>query len=155
MVAAFLPRLSALFGAQQNETFRRLMRRGIGIVAALRTAITLGLTLAAPLVITLIDPNPAAAPAIDALQFLIWTFPFASVNYVLSTALTATDNQKALAWMLGVAAVFNIALNGVLIPVYSFYGACAATLLAQAGLTGAMSMRYLRQGTPTQPRVES
>ncbi len=101
----------------------------------------------------LINPDPAAAPAIDALQFLIWTFPFASVNYVLSTALTATDDQKARAWMLGVEAVFNIALNGILIPLYSFYGACVATLMTQAGLTGAMSVRYQR--TPTQPRVES
>ncbi len=86
---------------------------------------------------------------------MICTFPFASVNYLLSTALTATDDQKALAWMLGVAAVFNIALNGVLIPLYSFYGACAATLLTQAGLTGAMSVRYIRQGTRPQPRVEA
>ena len=145
VVAAFLPRLSTLFGDQQNEAFKRLMRRGLGILAALSTAIALALALAAPLVIILIDPDPAAAPAIDALQILIWTFPFASVNYLLSTALTATDDQKALAWMLGAAAVFNIALNGVLIPLYSFYGACAATLLTEAGLTGAMSLRYLRQ----------
>lgn len=155
IVAAFLPRLSNLFSAQQNDAFRRLMRRGLGSLVALSLLITLGLTLTAPLVITLLDPDPAAEPAIRALQLLTWTFPFSSVNYLLSTALTATDDQKALAWMLGVAAVFNIALNGVLIPLYSLYGACVATLLTQAGLTGAMSLRYARQGTHTLPSVES
>ncbi len=144
IVAAFLPRLSNLFGAQEQDAFGRLMKRGIGSVTALSTALTLALFVAAPFVITLMDPDPAAAPAIDALRVLIWTFPFACVNYLLSTALTATDDQKALAWMLGIAAFFNIALNGVLIPLYSLYGACVATLLTQAGITAAMSARYRR-----------
>ena len=146
IVAVFLPRLSTLFGAEQQDAFRQLMRRGIGSLAAFSLVIALGLTLTAPFVITLMDPDPAAAPAIDALQLLIWTFPFASINYLLSTALTATDDQKALAWMLGIAAVFNIALNGALIPLYSLYGACVATLLTQAGLTAAMGLRYVRGG---------
>ena len=46
--------------------------------------------------------------------------------------------------MLGAAAVFNIALNSALIPLYSLYGACVATLLTQAGITAAMSLRYAR-----------
>ncbi len=153
-VAAFLPRLSNLYSAEQADAFRQLMRRGIGIMAALSVAIALVLTLTAHLVITVIDSDPAAAPAIGALQFLIWTFPFASVNYLLSTALTAADDQKILAWMLGAAAVFNIALNGILIPSFSFYGACVATLLTQAGLTGLMSVRYVRKRVQPQSIVE-
>ncbi len=145
IVAAFLPRLSHLFGAQEHDAFGHLMKQGIIGVTAISIVITLALALAAPVVITLIDPDPAAAPAVGALRVLIWTFPFACVNYLLSTALTSTDDQKALAWMLGAAAVFNIALNGVLIPLYSLYGACVATLLTQVGITGAMSIRY-RQG---------
>ena len=144
IVAAFLPRLSNLFGAQQQDAFGRLMKRGVGSVTALSIVITLALFVAAPFVITLMDPDPASAPAIGALQVLIWTFPFACVNYLLSTALTATDDQKALAWMLGIAAVFNIALNGALIPLYSLYGASVATLLTQAGITAAMGLRYRR-----------
>ena len=142
IVAVLLPRLSNLFGTEQQEAFRGLMRRGVGIMAAISLVIALGLTLTAPVVITLLEPDPSAAPAVGALRLLAWTFPFASVNYLLSTALTATDDQKALAWMLGAAAVFNIGLNGVLIPLYSLYGACIATLLTQAGITVAMGLRY-------------
>jgi len=142
VVAALLPRLSSLFGQQENDTFHRLMGRALGTMTVLSTLVAIALTVAAPLVITLMDPDPTAAPAGYALQLLVWTFPFASVNYLLSTALTATDDQKALAWMLGIAALLNIALNSFLIPMYSLYGACVATLVTEAGITAVMFVRY-------------
>ena len=45
-------------------------------------------------------------------------------------------------WMLGAAVVFNIALNLVLIPKYSLYGASYATLLTQVLVMCAMLIRY-------------
>ena len=147
IVAVLLPRLSSLFSEAEAAGFRRLMQRGLGSMAAISLAVAVAVTVAAPLIIRLLEPDPAAAPAVGALRILIWTFPFSSANFLLSTALTATDDQKALAWILGAAAAFNIALNGVLIPVYSLYGACIATLFTQLGILGAMGWRYARGRT--------
>ncbi len=150
VVAAFLPRLSSLFSERSNDAYRRLMRRGLLGLAGIGVVIALTLTLLAPYIIPLLDPDPASAPAIQILQLLIWTFPFSAVNYLLSTSMTATDDQKALAWMLGAAAVFNISLNALLIPSYSYFGAGFATLSTQIAISAAMLWRYFRR-----PRANS
>ena len=152
IVAAVLPRLSTLFHDQINPPFASLLKKSIGLLAPISCLIALVLTLMAPFVISILEPGPDAVPASRALQLLVWTFPFAGVNYLFSTALTAADDQVALAWILGVAALLNIGLNSLLIPFYSLYGACIATLITQLSITLAMILRYrrLQYGTPTQ-----
>jgi O-antigen/teichoic acid export membrane protein len=147
VVAAFLPRLSALYGERSNEKFRQLMKRGLLGLASVGLVLAAVMTFAAPVIIPLLEPDPSAAPAISIMQILMWTFPFSAVNYLLSTSMTARDDQKALAWMLGAAAVFNISLNAILIPLYTYYGACVATLTTQVLITGVMFGRYIRRGS--------
>ena len=104
--------------------------------------VALLLTYGAPTVIHLFESGPSAKPAVLALQILVWTFPLASVGYIFSTALTAANDQVVLAWCLGIAVVFNLTLNAILIPIYSLIGACVATLATQMGVSVGMTVRY-------------
>jgi O-antigen/teichoic acid export membrane protein len=54
------------------------------------------------------------------------------------------NEQTSLAWMLGLAAAFNVAVNVALIPSYSLYGACVATLVTQGLLVLVMLWRYVK-----------
>jgi O-antigen/teichoic acid export membrane protein len=139
---ALFPRLSTLFEEGNYTSFERLLQRSIGGLAAISLPIAVGVMWFAPDIIHLIDPSPEFTPAASALQILCWTFPFMCINNVINTTLIATDDQRAAATLLGGAVVGNIVLNFSLIPIYSFYGACVATLLTEAGITIAMGLRY-------------
>ena len=83
-------------------------------------------------------------PAARALQILAWAAPFVSLNYVLSVTMNAADDQRLLAWVLGFAALFNLVLNFILIPRYSFFGASASTVATEVLITLALAVRYTR-----------
>ena len=143
IVAVLLPRLSSLFGEHIGDTFHTLLVRSLLTLFILGIAVAAVFTYGAPLIISIFESGPSAEPAALALQILVWTFPLSSVNYLFSTALTAANDQVILAWLLGIAVIFNLALNAILIPEYSLYGACVATLLTQAGVSISMGVRYV------------
>ncbi len=147
IVAVLLPRLSTLFAGEVSPEFNRLLNKSIWILAGFGFAVAITLSLAAPFIVGLLEEGPAALPATNALRILVWTFPFSSVNYLYSTALTAADDQRALAWILGGAVLFNISLNAALIPTQSLYGASFATLLTQLVVMLAMIIRYRSRRT--------
>lgn len=142
IVAVLLPRLSTLFSDVIDPEFDRLLRKSVWILAGFGVLVATVLMFAAPWLVGILEEGSAAEPATKALKILVWTFPFASVNYIFSTALTASNDQNALAWMLGAAVVFNIVLNLVLIPSYSLYGASYATLATQVMVLAALTTRY-------------
>lgn len=140
---AIFPRLSSLFEETDHEAFELLIGRSVGGLTAVSLPVAAATTWLAPEIISLMDPSPEFAGAASALQILCWTFPFMCVNNVINATLVAADDQRAAAIVLGAAVVGNIGLNLGLIPLYSFYGACVATLLTEVGITGAMIARYL------------
>ncbi|MEM8487973.1 MAG: flippase [Bacteroidota bacterium] len=145
IVAVLLPRLSTLFAGEVGAEFNRLLNKSIWILVGFGLTAALTLSVLAPFIVGILEKGPAAIPATKALRILVWTFPFASVNYLYSTALTAADDQNVLAWILGIAVLFNISLNAVLIPTHSLYGASFATLLTQLFVMLAMIIRYRRR----------
>ena len=144
IVAVLLPRLSSLYSDGDLDAFARLMKQGVASLALISLGIALTLTFTAPLLIGLLDAEQLSGPTPRVLQILAWTFPFACINYLFTTSLTATHDQKALAWILGAAALLNLGLNGVLITMYSLYGACATALMTQIGITVALGLRIRR-----------
>lgn len=140
---ALFPRLSNLFDDSDFASFERLLRRSLGGLTAASLPIAAAVMFLAPEIIHLMDPDPEFTPAARALQILCWTFPFMCLNNVINTTLVAADDHRAAAALLGGAVVCNIALNFGLIPLYSFYGACVATLLTEVAITAAMGTRYL------------
>ncbi|HHS14106.1 MAG TPA: flippase [bacterium] len=66
-----------------------------------------------------------------ALAILIWTTPFMFINTLMAFIAASADRQRFSAWAMGISAFFNIVLNYILIPRYSFVGAGITTLATQ------------------------
>lgn len=65
------------------------------------------------------------------LKILIWTVCFLFVNGACTLILNASHEEYSVTKIYLAAAVFNVALNLVLIPKYSLYGASASTILSE------------------------
>ena len=144
VTAAIYPRLSSLFKDKRRAEFTRIFSRSALSVTGIGLAVAVGLFVFAAPLMRLLTGGEVFAPAAEALKILAWAAPFMAINYVLSVTLNASDDQNRLAWVLGGAALFNVALNFVVIPLYSFYGACASTLATEALITMLLGLRYLR-----------
>lgn len=68
-------------------------------------------------------------------QILIWTVLFLFINGAASVLLNAIDKEKTVTKIYIIAAAFNVCLNMVLIPAYSYDGAAIATVLSEILIT--------------------
>ena len=68
-------------------------------------------------------------------QILIWTVSFLFVNGSAAILLNAIDKEKTVTKIYILAAIFNICLNLVLIPMYNYNGAAIATVLSEMLIT--------------------
>ena len=68
-------------------------------------------------------------------QILIWTFSFLFVNGSAAILLNAINKEKTVTKIYILAAIFNICLNLVLIPMYNYNGAAIATVLSEMLIT--------------------
>ena len=68
-------------------------------------------------------------------QILIWTVSFLFINGTASILLNAIDKEKTVTKVYIIAAIFNVILNLILIPIYSFDGAAIATVLSEILIT--------------------
>ncbi len=97
---------------------------GYGVTAAI------GLWLTAPLVPKLLGSDYAGAP--PAIRWLCPLLIFQSIHYFAADALTGAGMQRLRSIIQGSVAVFNILINLVLIPRYSWQGAVASSLMSDA-----------------------
>ncbi len=144
VITVVYPRLSRLFQERKHTDFQYIFRRSIVGLAGFGGAIALAFSLFAEPIMVLIKGDTSLAPAAAALRVLAWAAPFMAVNGLMATILSATDDQRMLAVILGCAAIFNVVLNLFLIPPYSFFGACASTLVTESFITLALAYRYYR-----------
>ena len=150
-LAAIYPRLARLYHDGAYADFRRLLRNGLlGLVGA-SVLVSLALAVLSGTVIRLLDPDPAYAPAADALRVLAWTFPFMCSKTLLYSALICMDRQRLAATALGLAVLFNVALNAFMIPAQGIPGAAIATILTEVLITGIFAVYYGRTGLKSIP----
>ena len=134
VVTVILPRMSRLYHVRRKDfSWFSVGSTSVVTITALIVAGTVYFS--APAIVQLIDSSSEAKPAVRILQTLIWSFPFAALNYVLSTIFVASDRQRSLAVILGCAALVNITLNFYLIPLQGASGAAVATIVTQLFVT--------------------
>ncbi len=75
--------------------------------------------------------SPDFRNSIIALQILAASLIFVFVNYLMGYLLNAIDKQRLFTLTAGVTTAFNVILNIILIPKYSYIGAAAATLASE------------------------
>ena len=92
--------------------------------------ICIGVYLYAPYIVTLIYSSQYALASAP-MQILIWTVLFLFMNYVTTSLLNSIGKEVSVTKIYIVAAFFNIILNYILIPKYSYIGASISTVLSE------------------------
>ncbi len=143
--STLLPRLSALFAADfavlgklYRTAFKYLLFAGIGCAV--------GATILAVPILNLLFGDKFQAGA-GALTILIWAACLMFVNSLQGSLLVASNLKNQLVYMTATAAVANIILNVILIPVYSIKGAATAVVVSEA-IAGCWSYILLRKHNP-------
>jgi O-antigen/teichoic acid export membrane protein len=89
--------------------------------------------------------------AVAILQWLAWIPALSLPRLLLQSLLIGSDRQNYAVNILAAGGLFNIALNILLIPVWSWRGAVAATYAAEFAMASAMSITALRRRVSTMP----
>lgn len=119
--------------AAKNESAERYennLSRLYSIIIYLSLAQSAVFTAAAPLIIGIMYGADFVA-AVPVLQILVWYCAFSFMGTVRNIWLLAEEKQRLLPIINLTGAVFNIALNAVMIPVWGACGAAFASLLTQ------------------------
>ena len=90
----------------------------------------IGVYFYSPYIIDLIYSNQYAL-ASPAMQILIWTVVFLFINGVATSLLNSIGKEVSVTKIYLVAALFNIVLNYLTIPVWSYIGASITTVLSE------------------------
>jgi O-antigen/teichoic acid export membrane protein len=113
-----------------REALAVLCRKSLRVHLLFTVLVAVFITVEAPAIVTLLL-GPEYAEAAAGLRLLIWALPGAYMADTMIHLLIAQRRQKVATWVVGIAAVFNIALNFVLIPRFSFLGASVATVASE------------------------
>lgn len=127
---SILPSLSRdSWGPPEKERLQRAMGLllSVGYVAVLGTV-----AFASPLVDLLLGPRYAGS--VLALEILIWAVIPRNLNFALNTGLLGTGRERVFAFTSSACLAINLAANLVLIPLFSWRGAAAATIITEMAL---------------------
>ncbi len=127
--AVVLPLLNRMV-AESHAALARVVRMATVLSLTVGVPTALLVTFFAPQAIQVVGGNAylAAAPA---LAVLIWTFPCALLESIWFNALYALHRQRVVINAFIVTAIFNIGLNFLLIPHFSYMASAALTVASE------------------------
>lgn len=96
--------------------------------------LSIGIFFYARPIVDLIYTNQYSLASVP-VQILIWTVIFLFVNGAASTLLNAIDKEFTVTKVYIAAAIFNVFLNSILIPMFDYNGAAMATVLSEILIT--------------------
>lgn len=126
---ALYPILSDLF-QRDKEQLKGMMLQSLKFMFLLGLPIAIGGGIIAEQFIASIL-SAEFLPAAIVFQILLQACPFIFMNYINTYILAATNLQNKLMLVMGVAFVFNIFFNTLLIPTYGYLGAGIATVMTE------------------------
>ncbi len=118
------------FFISAKDSLKFTYQKSFKYLTILSLPVAVGITLLAEPIILLIYKS-SFLPSVLVLQILIWTIPITFLNYIFGSILPAMNRQTTLLKITFVSMVFNIALNILVIPNYSYVGAAVATVLTE------------------------
>jgi O-antigen/teichoic acid export membrane protein len=123
------PLMSKLFEGS-NDLLKLSFAKSVKYLLLIILPITFGIIYYATPLVTLIYGNKYIMSG-PVMQVLVWTVAFLFVNGAASTLLNASNKEVSVTKIYGIAAVLNIVLNFILIPLYSYHGAALATVISE------------------------
>lgn len=142
--AALFPAINRV-ASESHAALARVVRASYVLLLALGVGVALFVTFFAPEAMRILgggDTN-GYGPAAPALAILIWDLPCYLIVNILGTALVAVHRQKTMILAFGVTLVFNVVLNILLIPRYSYYASSVLTVVSEM-VNGAILLATLR-----------
>jgi O-antigen/teichoic acid export membrane protein len=117
----------ATFYEKSENSLKFAFERSIKYMAIFGIPIATGITLFANKIVLLVYGG-SYFPSVLALQILIWSVPLIFIDSAFSYLFSSMNKQATVAKIMGIVAFFNIILNIILIPFYSYIGASIVTL---------------------------
>ena len=116
--------------AKEKSMLKTTLSKSIKYLSLITVPIAIWVMIYSPNIIQFIYGNQYAQASI-VLNVLIWTVVFLFINGAASNSLNASHKEYSVTKIYVIAAVFNVILNLILIPRYSYIGASAATVLSE------------------------
>jgi O-antigen/teichoic acid export membrane protein len=140
VTGAFLPAMS-LYYVQSLGAFVRTLRFTLKYLFILTAPLVVITTLLAQHIIIFLYREPFA-PSIPALQILGFSLVFSFWNFAGQSVLVARNRERLVLVAIWTVAAVNVAANFLLIPGYSYLGACWA-IFATQGIYCAILFAFL------------
>ena len=123
------PLMSKLY-AENTDLLKLSFEQAFKYSLLILLPISIGVYFYSPYIINLIYSSQYAL-ASPAMQILIWTVVFLFINGVATSLLNSIGKEVSVTKIYLVAAIFNIVLNYLTIPVWSYIGATVTTVLSE------------------------
>lgn len=129
IIDSMYPTIINLYG-KDKEQFERKNRQLYAIVIYVSMAAAVCFVIFAPLVIRILY-GEAYLPAVGPLRIITWYTIFSYLGVARNAWIVCENKQKYLKYMYLGAALINIVLNSIMIPVWGASGAALASLITQ------------------------
>ncbi len=130
VLSAVIDAMYPQIAREQGDGFRRRNKQLYALVFYLSAAVAVGLCLLAEPLVALLY-GQAYAGAAGPLRVLTWHTAFSYLGVARNAWVVCENRQRELIWVYLSAAVGNVGLNALLIPVWGSLGAAVASLVAQ------------------------
>lgn len=128
-VGAIYPLMSKYFKSSE-ESLKRTYNIGFKYLLIVALPITvIGFVFADKIILSLYKSG--YTPSINAFQVLVLVIPIIFLTSLFGPTLQSINKQQIVSYVTGFNALFNVVLNLILIPTYSYIGAAIATVLTE------------------------
>lgn len=145
IVSATIAPVMAKYSISNVQHLRVAIDKSMMVMILIIFPVATGMIVAAPNIIGFLYHRADFTPAVPVLQALAPGLVALYLNSVLATILISTGNERKLPIMAGIALVFNVTANLLLIPRYAQTGAALVTSLTE-GLLLVLGVLFVRRG---------
>ena len=146
IIDSLYPTIMSLYKSGNKEAFERKNRQLYVIVIYVSIFVAIMFMLFGRIAVVLIYGKEFAASA-SLLKIIAWYTIFSYLGVARNAWIVCTNTQRYLKYIYISAAVTNVLLNLILIPVWGAFGAAAASLLTQI-LTGMVLPCFIKKMRP-------
>jgi O-antigen/teichoic acid export membrane protein len=131
IISAIMYPIFSQLSAHSEKDLKVAVEKSLNFLLFCGIPIAVALCVAAPNIIGFLYHRAEFAQAVPVVQLLAPGLVFLYINSVLSSTLISTKREKNITIMAGIALIFNVGLNVILIPRYLHVGAAAVTSLTE------------------------